>query len=342
MKNNEKIKNSNIKEIKYLFDVTENAFTYSGLDNSFAVFKTINNLLYLIYSNEFNSIICINLENLQKVSEMKNCHKSHIGNFIFYSDIKSRRDLMLSISCNDLHIKLWNINNFECLLNIRNLYSKGRLLSACFINGNNNIYIATCHYDIVWVDNSGLINILDLNGKIIKKINKSNEMSFYIDSFYDKNKLINFILTGNKNYVKSYNYDKNILYHKYYDLGNEYIHSNILIYDKKDIIKLIETCYDGNLRIWDFHSGFLINKIKISDDNIRGLCLWNEEYLLVGCFDKTIKLVELNNDNYNIINLIKSDDELITIKKINHPLYGECLLTQGSHFSQIKIWGFKD
>jgi WD40 repeat protein len=233
------------------------------------------------------------------------------------------------------------VNNFECLLNIENAYEEGRLLSACFINdNNNNVYISICNYNCVWNDDSELIKVLDFNGNVLKKINKSNEMTFFIDSFYDKKNCKIYILTGNKNYVKSYDYEQNKLFHEYYDEGNDDVHSDIIIFENKDVIRLIDSCYDGCVRIWNFHTGFLIDKIKVSADNLRGLCLWNEECLLVGSF-KNIKLIELNNMN-TISDIINNDEIITSVIKIDHPLYGKCLITQGSHFNQIKIWGFKN
>ena len=340
MKYNEINKNLNIKKIKYLFDITKDSFTYSGLDNTFSVFKTINNFLYLIYSNEEQSIICINLNNNQKICEIKKPHKNMISNFIYYLDTKNKRDLLISISCFDNNIKLWNINNFECIYNFEKVNEGGRLLSACFLNYKNNIYISTSNFDNEWVDNTELIKVFDFNGKIIKKINKSNEMTFFIDNFYDKKISKLYILTANKNYIKSYDYEENKLYHKYYDEGNEDIHLNILLSEKDNIIELIESCYDGYLRIWNFNSGDLLNKIKVNDQPIKGIVLWNDENILVGTAHN-IKLIELKNE-INISILIEDVDDIITIKKINHSIYGACLLSQGIHFEQIKIWGFKN
>ena len=42
------------KDIKLLSDAINDSFVYSNLDYSFTVFNSINNILYLIYSNENN------------------------------------------------------------------------------------------------------------------------------------------------------------------------------------------------------------------------------------------------------------------------------------------------
>ena len=67
------------------------------------------------------------------------------------------------------------------------------------------------------------------------------------------------------------------------------------------------------------------------------MCLWNDNYLFVGSGDKTIELVELNN-GLIIKSLIDNDNEVITIQKINHNEYGECLISQNWLNSKIKIW----
>ena len=100
---------------------------------------------------------------------------------------------------------------------------------------------------------------------------------------------------------------------------------------------MIESSMDGNIRIWNFHSGELLNKIKVCDKGLNGICLWNDENLFVGCEDKTIKLINLNK-LLIIKNLDGHNNSVINIKKIIHPKYGECLISQGSDIDKIKLW----
>ena len=59
--------------------------------------------------------------------------------------------------------------------------------------------------------------------------------------------------------------------------------------------------------------------------------------MFVGCGDNTIKLVDLKK-GIIIKNLKENKDCVLTIKKIVHPLYGECLISQGAKDDQIKMW----
>ena len=70
--------------------------------------------------------------------EIKNAHNKVIANFRYHLDNKNKRDLIISISPEDNNIKLWNINNLECLLNLSNIYEEGLINSACFLEDYNN------------------------------------------------------------------------------------------------------------------------------------------------------------------------------------------------------------
>ena len=320
--------------MQLLISLANDSFAYSGVDNTFTVFKSINNLLYLIYSNKNKSIICYNLINFRKVNEIKNAHNSYITNFRHCLDNNNRRDLILSISPNDNNIKLWNINNWEILVNIKNL-KIGNLCSACFLNENNNTYIITNIY--YWGDITELIKVFDTNGNKIKEINKLNDAIFFLDTFYDKKLSTNYIITGNIGQVTSFNYNKNEIYHTYCDNDHKGHFSVIINSNSNDDIKLIESSCDGNIRIWGFHSGLLFNKIKVNDNELNGICLWNNDYLFVGCDDNNLKLINLKNKN--VIKILSGHNrEVLTVKKFIHPNYGECFISQSLGDGEIKIW----
>ena len=85
-----------------------------------------------------------------------------------------------------------------------------------------------------------------------------------MDVYYDVNLSRIFIISGNNANVKSHDYNNNKLYHEYFDNNNYYrkVHCSATINIEGNIINLIESSYDGNIRIWDFHSGLLLDKLK--------------------------------------------------------------------------------
>ena len=224
------------------------------------------------------------------------------------------------------------------ILNIQKANINGILYSACFLIYENKNYIISSNCN--WEEIPENIKVYNFTGNIIKEIPNSNEITFFIDIFYDfiNNKI--YIINGNKNYIKSYDYEDNKLYHEYKDNSPENedrSHFIVIINKIQHNINLIESCDDGYLRTWNFHSAELLSKIKVNDGNLYGMCLWNNKYLFVGCNDKNIRLVDL--DKKEVIKILKGHtSEILTIKKIEHPEYGKCLISQGLNKDQIKIW----
>ena len=343
MEKNKIFKNNdnNPMNIKLLFEITKSSYGCFDLDNTFAVFKSVNNILYLIYSTKAKSIICCNLENFQIIAEIKNHHKIHITNIRHFQDKKNKLDLIISISDRDNNLRLWNINNWECILNINNINDSGYICSSCIINENNQNYILSSNYNMFEnFHDSEPIKIFNFKGEKINILKDSNKKTFFIDTFYDKKNATNYIITGNLDYVKSYNYNKNEVYHKYYDSDTGSHISIIIFNENEELIKLIESCSDGNIRIWNFNSADLLNKIRVFDDWLFGICLWNKDYLFVGCKDKLIRLVDIK-EGYIVKYLEDPKSGVFSIKKINHPKYGECLLSQGYEGDQIKLYSIQ-
>ena len=127
----------------------------------------------------------------------------------------------------------------------------------------------------------------------------------------------------------SYNFIENKVYHKYQDYNNKDSHTNLIINENNEIIELIEFSFDGNVLIWNFHSGELIKRIKISEDWLFR-CLLNNDYLIVGCGDKNIKIIDLKNEKI-IKDLKGHNNHIICIKKIK-------LRNNYLKVDQIKLW----
>ena len=69
--------------MNFFFDIVNDSFGYTDLDNSFIVFKSINNIIYVIYSTINKSIICYDL-NKQKIAKKI---KIHIINILQILDV---------------------------------------------------------------------------------------------------------------------------------------------------------------------------------------------------------------------------------------------------------------
>ena len=138
--------------------------------------------------------------------------------------------------------------------------------------------------------------------------------------------------------MKSFDFVENKIYKTYSDSVKK-IHCSAIIDAKEDIIKLIESSFEGIVRIWNFHSGELLNKIKIDGGKLFGLCM-NEEFLYVGCEGKTIKIID-NKTGTLFHEMNAHYKQVVCLKIINLPKYGACLISQRLD-DQIKIWAYKN
>ena len=329
--------------ITFIKNVGTNSFANEILDNNFIVFKSLHNIIYLIYYDSSKSITSYNLITFQIINKIRTSPDEDVSNLRHFQDRKNKRDLFISISKDNNSIKLWNVNILKCLLNIKNLYSMGYLYSACFLHEKNSDqnFIIISNYNKF--NNCQPIKVLDFSGKIIGEINNSKSNVLYIDSFYDKKSGRDFIITGNRGCIKSYDFNQNKIYHKYSE-NDIYGHYSLVVNDMEKNIKLIESSMDGNIRIWNFHSGKLIKKIRVNDEGVYGVCLWDVNFLFVGCrengVDKKIKIVDIKNGKI-VKELVNHRDNVLCIKKIKIPKYGKCILSQGHGLDGIKLWGIK-
>jgi len=321
------------KDVKFLRNLTEDLNYSLLIDNIFLVFNSIENILELIYYNKNNFIVSLDLINNQKISQIKNEHNKFVTNFRHYLDKMNKRDLIMSTYFDNC-IKLWDNKNWECIFKLENIYNNGYLFSSCFIKEINNTYIITSNYN--FKDFPESIKVFDFKGNKIKEINNSREGTFFIDIYYDHNTSRNFIITGNRKYIKSYNYEENKLYHIYNDNAN-FNHYSIIFNISEQIIKMIESSDDDMIRIWNFHSGEILNRIKMNNDGLFGICLLNNDYLFVGCGDSNIKIIDLTKGV--VLNELKSHTNcVISVKIITFPKNDKYLISFGSDADQIKLW----
>ena len=321
------LNDSNINNI--IFD----SYCPTDIDYSFAVFISFkNNNAYIVYADMHKYIYCHNLMKNQKEKAIKNAHVEPISSIRYYCN--NKKEYIMSISYKNRQIKIWNFNNWQEIVNIKEIYPEGFLYSACFIKDNHKIYFLTSN----WVDTNSadLIRIYDLQGKRVNVINESNENVLLMDIYFDKEKNTNYIIISNRGYIKSYNYNKNKLYSKYQDIGNNSKINSFIIYKENNILKIIESSDNGTIRLWDFHSGILNYKFSLENIWFGGICLYNNDHILVGCGDKTIKLISLKIGAV-VKTLTGHEGKVCCIKKLNIDKLGKCFFSLGKD-NKIRTW----
>ena len=155
-------------------------------------------------------------------------------------DENNKRDLLFSLS-EYMYLKLWNVNNCECLFNIKIeiYYYKDEHNHLGILKLNNNVYniiVSTAFEDL---------KILDLNGNKLNENYRNNlniekaEKFVFIDAYYDKKLRNNYIFFFN-NYddtLFSVDYQKGILYQTYGKMP--YYNTQIIINDDNENLKKV-------------------------------------------------------------------------------------------------------
>ena len=327
------------KELKFKSDlINDKSDLKSFSQNVFLLFKAFDNKYYLIYCNKKNSLVTYDIFTNVIIKETKINKSENVPScFNHYPDIHNKRDLIMTITASSNTINIYDFPNFNLILNFPKINKNGYLNTANFFSFEKKIYIMTTNYR--WTGkNVEPISIYDLKKNKIKELKDSNENVSFVDSYYDKKISKKYIIASFSRYIRAYEYSENKIYKTYKDKYKSF-HRNIIINDYEDEIKLIESGTDGYIRIWNFHKGDLIKRILIDEGGIYGICLWNKHSLFVG-IKKALKLINIETDDvisdlkYNCLRSYFSP-EIIAIKKINIPQYGESLLTNFNESSKI-------
>ena len=322
-----KIKSSP-NNLNFLKDLTKDSYCSSNGPNpfTFLAFKSkISDIYYLIYSKENGYIIFYDLNSDQTVHEIKISSLTYdYIKFSYFFDENKNRELMLTIS--PYNAKFWNINTASCLCNFD---SNEWISCGCFAKGKTDTLVILCVFNAV--------KIFDLKGNYISSIKCYDKKNFHLIYYYfDKGTKQKFIILTSMNKVKSYNLSKQ---KKYFDYNSPENHQ-IVIHNSKNITKLIDGGYE-QINIWNFHTGELLNVIRVGEGKFfRGICLWDDQYLLLGN-ENRILIIDINKQS-SVGVLNAHFNFVLTIKKIIIPKYGECLISQGLKNDQIKLWIFDE
>ena len=325
-------------------------YNFYQFKTCFCLFKSINEIICLIYSKNYEILSCYNLDNKQVLTEI-NKNNGIINDIRHYLDNNTKRDLILNSYVQKNEIEIQNLKNWEVLLRISHVNQGGYLFSACFYNYNNNIYILSSNNKVTFIWKCECIKVFDMEKNKIKEIKKSNEDIYYIDSYYDSKLDNNFIVTCNCGYIKFYDFNSNSLFKKYTD--SEFL-GTILDYvvDDRGLNKILIGSYYDSIIIWDFYSGEILKKSIPDLNRVYGLCLFDTNYLLIGtdkyggynkCYSDIIlfdlnnlKIIKkINSKNENTISCIKTIDSKNGKKIISGGRWSDIVIYENKEFEFI-------
>ena len=244
----------------------------------------------------------------------------------------------MSLSGEDNNVKLWetkDFKNWNQLLDLQNVNEQTEILSGCFINYKNNIYLLTSgknQENDQTIKDPEPIKVYDLEGNEIedKKIPIKSNVNF-IDTFYHEKRDKYYVLLGCGKTCKYYNYEDQNDHQSFYDYDQGYVKS-VIIDESRDLI--IALGLEKRTIIgWEFKSkGALKFKLCFKNRIGSSLCLWDTQYLLFGLGNNIgiIDLLPLDENEENeenkeskvkVVKILPCDNDIRTIKKIVNKNY---------------------
>ena len=300
------------------------------IDKVFCVFTSFQNQTLLVWGN-VGILEFFDIDKNIMIKELVSAHSSQIFCCRHYPDKIAKIDYILTTSY-DCSIKVWNLNSFISEAYIRNPFvNKKNIFSACLLIDEHlqkKYIISSCVNDFM--------KVYEFNGKYRYSFGISDGNTFFINTYFDPKNKSYYIINGNSLDVRSYNIKDGSLFNRYQGTPRCF-HTGAIIYDTKTETNLIEIDGNGYIRFWNFHTANLLRSIYVNSFiNLRGLCLWNYKFLIIGGNDHQIKIVDLKQGKF--VKFFKEHTGTIcTIERINSKVYGECLLSQGMD-GTIKLW----
>ena len=183
-------------------------------------------------------------------------------------------------------MKLWNYNEGLNILTINNK----NLYSASLLFDNNSFYIFCVGY------NTDYIKVYNSAGDFYKNLGNNDERRYFIET--DEINDNKYIISGGNKGVNIFNYPSFSNYYCFRENNDTNYHNYAKIVKMNNTYNIIDAGGDGSniIRIWDFKNKNLIKRITSnSGDRLGGFILINNLYLIIGSFDKEIKVFDINN-----------------------------------------------
>ena len=316
-------------ELVFKQDICSNSHKTNSIDRVFCAFKSFNGEPLVVWGSTALNIEFYDCNKEKIVKTIYKAHHQTIFSCRHYADIRLRIDYIIT-SSNDRSVKVWDASKDNYALYIPNVHNGYYIYSVsllCHLHQEKNFVITSCPNE--------KMKVWSFTGLYMYNFGQSNESTYFIDVFYNKNQKKYFIINANSNDVKSYYFETGDLYHKYKGTPQTW-HMSAVVNNINDIFALIESDGNGTIRIWNFDTAELLKSITAHSINLRGICLWNDKYLFAAGNDSQVKLFNLEEGKF--VKSFKGHTSTVcTIEKIMHPKYGGCLISHALD-GKLKIW----
>jgi WD40 repeat protein len=294
--------------------------------------NSMNNIL-LAYSNTSNQIDILDLVTFSVVSQLSG-HSSQIYGIKYFYDMKTSNDYLVSTAY-DRTIKIWSAKNtFTCLQTVTNAHTSYYLYSVLVFY--DEVSDSNC---IVSCSPSELMKVWDLNLNFIRSFGITNDYVYYTNLWYCLKTKQNYIITAGNVDFKIFEFSTGKNFRTFKGESSTWTMSGCVHY-YEGVPHLIGADGLGWLRIWNIETSVCTKSISASGANIRGICLWNENFVCASSSDKTVKIYNIK-DGSVAHSLSGHKDVVSYCGKIMHPKLGEVLISAGVD-AKVILWVQQD
>lgn len=355
--NNNKKDNISPTNLRFLQVITNNN-EHLGANDIFEVFNCIkDNKKYLVSINKNYSLDIYDLKDNKLTLSLKG-HNNKITTVRYFINSYNLSEYLISADY-DKKVIIWDVsNNFNKLYTIETQYNN--FITSCLMMFNINTNIKNKKLkDLIIVSTRSVTDVLDNSSSKIYSL----EDSSFIDYIYNTNKnetcyilpwenkvnQENYVIELCKQKVTINNLLKKELFGEFIIPSESYFCSGFIRSkqnrdNNKKIIKdfLWASSTKGFIMILDIYQKSVVNTIDTNKCYLYHIIQWNDEFGLVADYtNNSFKIIDLNNQNI-ICNIGGVHSKgVVCVKKIDHPIYGKCLLSCG-YDSNVNLWGFSN
>ena len=322
---------TNPKELVYKKDICNTAHKNNSIDSVFCCFRAVTGETLVVWGTPTFTIECYDLAQEKIIKTVLNAHTNTIFSCRHYFDRKKKNNLIITSSY-DRYVKVWDVQaNWKNIVSIPQAHNGYYIYSVsilCEEKENKNYVISTAPNE--------LSKVWSFKGEQLRTFGVSNESTYFIDVYFDIKTSQYYIINANSQDVKAYFFQTGELFRSYKATPQTW-HMSAVVTDINKIPHLIESDGNGNIHLWEFHTGQLVKGILGGGIiNLRGICVWNEEFVLSSGSDYQVKIYNIKSGEF-VKGLASHSSTACSCVKVLHPLYGEALISHGLD-GKLKLW----
>lgn len=283
-------------------------------------------------------ISLINLRNNKVIKKLEG-HKDRVVTVRYFQDPITKNDYLISADRKH-HIIVWELSN-ECSKRLDIVISYEGFIYSCLLIFEEKKMWAV----VSSLAENNITKVIDVDNKDhICDINDSHKLSVYFLTYWHNKEALdntqehNIIQCG-KNKILISEFPANNTYHFFKtDEKHPYNLAGIVFKNNNKDILAVSASY-GLIQILDLATKTIIKSFGIENVHLYSFVKWNDDYLLINdCLQRRILVLDIKKD-YKVRSKVLCPQMHFDrfIKKVEHPLFGESILSIGIDY-KIKLF----